>query len=224
VDFVFDKANILPQRRTEALYQENASLRQQIESSRSPRGQLDDHSGQNHAPVVGTMPNHDAAIVPPSSSTMRDVDPGTTPPSSAPTQVEESDQRMSTTWDPSFNQDTQLAIANDSTTQPRALAGIRVEAEEIDELFRLYLHFAQYYTLVVLWLRYYPGITCTILRTCPILIRIHPQMAIMISHPCCSGPLLEWLHEDLPQIPLFLALLQNQLFTWLRLSSTLLRL
>lgn len=221
---MFDKADILPRRRTEALYQENASLRQQIESSRSPRGRLDEHSGQNHTPVAGTMPNHDAAIVPLSSSTMRDVEPGTTPPSSVPTQVEGSDRRMSTTWHPSFNQDTQLAISNDAPTQPRALAGIKVEAEEIDELFRLYLHIAQYYTVVVLWLKYHPGITCTILCTCPILIRIHPPMATMISHPCCSGPLLEWLHEDLPQIPLFLALLQNQLFTWLRLSSTLHRL
>jgi len=223
MDFVFDKANILPRRRTEALYRENASLRQQIESSRSPRRQLDEHSGQNHTPVVGTMSYHDATIAPLSSSTMGGVEPGTTPPS-VPTQVEGSDRRMSTTWDPSFNQDTQLAISNDAPTQPRALAGIKVEAEEIDELFRLYLHFAQYYTVVVLWLKYHPGITCTILRTCPILIRIHPPMATIISHPCCSGPLLGWLHEDLPRIQLFLALLQNQLFTWLRLSSTLHRL
>lgn len=215
-----NKSNIPPQRRTEALYQENASLRQQIESSGSPLGQRDEHTDQNHDPVIGTIPERDDGIVPLSFSTLRDVDPGTTPSSSLPTQAEESNRRMSTTWDPSFNQNTRPAIPNDAPTQPRALAGIRVEAEEIDELFRLYLHFSRYYDVVVLWLKYHSGITCITPHTCPHLIRRYLPMAIMISHPYCSGLLSGWLHEDFPLIPRFLALLQNQLFTWLRLSST----
>ncbi|KAK7902855.1 hypothetical protein LTR67_002501 [Exophiala xenobiotica] len=64
-----------------------------------------------------------------------DPDPATVLPRPSAT---EADLNFTTTWDQSFAQATAQSSSNTTSTAPRSLAGITVEATEIDEIFRLY--------------------------------------------------------------------------------------
>lgn len=86
------------------------------------------------------MPDRTAMVNPLSFSSIRDIHSDTRPPSSEPNLVEDPGLDMSTGWQPSSPQVTRPATSNSTPTRPRSLAGIKVEAEEVDELFKLYLH------------------------------------------------------------------------------------
>ncbi|KAK5049512.1 hypothetical protein LTR84_004441 [Exophiala bonariae] len=130
-------------RRTEALFEENALLKQQLESSRSPPGRIDETYDQGHISAAKTVAEDTATIDLHSSQSIQNIDPTARPQSLSFSHNEIPALFTPLSPDQQPTQVQQLPNASNDPTQPRVLAGIRVEADEVDELFKLHVHVTQ---------------------------------------------------------------------------------
>ena len=129
------KSHLTLHRRTEALYQENATLRQQLGASRSPQESANEQTSQDgNQSLAHERPESGLLLSAPFMGS-DDPDPANVLRRPSATEAE---SNFTTTWDLSFAKPTAHPSSNTTATSSRSLAGITVEATEIDEIFRLY--------------------------------------------------------------------------------------
>lgn len=133
---VFSPTNTELFRRTEVLHQENELLRQQLNStSQLLTSQSPAQTQQNDAEASDPMSGPAAALLPISYTANWDQDSAgqaSTSRAHVPPEVEP-------TPGPAPSHSSGMATSShNSPTLARTLAGIRLESDEIDEIFRLY--------------------------------------------------------------------------------------
>lgn len=79
----------------------------------------------------------------PSSQSMRTIDPDTRPPSSGPNGTVLPGSYTTLRSDQFSSQVSQPSKSSKTPTQPRVLAGIRVEGDEVDGMFKLQVYISQ---------------------------------------------------------------------------------
>ncbi|KIW10227.1 hypothetical protein PV08_11188 [Exophiala spinifera] len=137
-----ERPSLTWQRRTEALYQENVNLKQQLGASRSPPESVIDQNAREDTlePAANPLSN-------PAMSTSNSVlnNGGSDSASLLPRPLTaEADVNFPPSWNQPFAQASTRQSPNPTATVSRSLAGMTVEADEIDEIFRLY--FAHYHS------------------------------------------------------------------------------